>query len=183
MNYSNVMIDLETLGTAPGSVILSIGAVAFNEGQDEGLWATFNSGPINVAMQRRFYGLSIDESTLAWWLNQDMAASQILRAALEDAATSPTKALGAFRDWFPIGAAVWGNGANFDGVLLRAMFTAAALACPWPYYDEQCYRTMKKQFSGVLTPKFQGVKHDALSDALHQTRHLQRIWASVKEAR
>lgn len=37
MNHTDVMIDLETLGTAPGSVILSIGAVVLTPPTPEAL--------------------------------------------------------------------------------------------------------------------------------------------------
>src|SRR4051812_3766510 len=63
----DIMIDLETLGTLPGSVILSIGAVAFDE--------------LSVAPGAGFYkvistiscescGLTKDEATEKWWLDQ-----------------------------------------------------------------------------------------------------------------
>jgi 3' exoribonuclease, RNase T-like len=181
--FTDVMIDLETLGTAPGSVILSIGAVAFAEGMEEADWATFDSGPIDVAGSRRFHGLRIQEGTLAWWLKQEPEAAQLLVAALENG-TSPTQALGAFVRWFPPqGARMWGNGSDFDNVLLRVAFDAASVTCPWSYSNNRCYRTLKRAFENVPPPEFQGVKHDALADALHQTRHLQAILAHIKEAR
>ncbi len=179
--HTNVMIDLETLGTKSGSVILSIGAVAFSPGQPEEEWSTFDSGAINVAASRKVYGLRIDEDALAWWLRQEPAAMQVLHAALEGGVML-VAALGAFTRWFPKKAKVWGNGANFDNVLLRVAFEAASLACPWPYYDDHCYRTMKTMFSGVPKPEFQGIKHNALTDALHQTRHLQAILKAVNDA-
>jgi hypothetical protein len=172
------MIDLETLGTKPGSVILSIGAVAFAPGQVEDHWATFGSGPISVKASRDA-SLTIDEDTLAWWLGQPEEPRALLKKALANEAVAPWNAFIDFAGWLPVGARVWGNGANFDNVLLRAAMGAVGVACLWPYYADHCYRTVKNLFPQVPKPKFQGVKHDALADALHQTRHLQAILARI----
>jgi len=181
--FTDVMVDLETLGTAPGSVILSIGAVAFGiDAQEGAAWSTFNSGPISVRSSRGF-GLAIDESTLGWWLKQEAAAVCLLRAAFESDATPLTAALMNFNNWYPTGARLWGNGANFDNVLLRAVWQAAQPAgCtkpPWSYRDDRCYRTMKRVFPNVKEPPFDGVRHDALADAVHQTRHLVALLNAV----
>ena len=181
--YTDVMLDLETLGTAPGSVILSIGAVAFAEGLPESEWKTLEVKPISVS-NSRLYELTIDESTLAWWLHQSAEARKVLDQALE-----PVKpggcyqlefALGEFAIWFPEGARVWGNGANFDNVLLRGAYDAISLKPPWQFFDDRCFRTMKNLFKCVSAPDFQGVKHDALADALHQTRWLIKILRHIK---
>ena len=182
ITYKNVMVDIETLGTAPGSVILSIGAVAFNEGQPEADWATFNSGPINVASSIED-GLDTDEATLAWWRQQSNDAREVLTAA-QTGGTEIRKALRTFAVWFPPEARIWGNGANFDEPLLTAAYKATGIALPWKYYSSYCYRTMKNLFGNVvLPPEFQGVKHNALADALHQTRHLQAILLHIQAVR
>jgi 3'-5' exoribonuclease-like protein len=178
MTYTDVMVDLETLGTAPGSVILSIGAVAFNEAQPEAEWKLFNSGAISV-MDSRTYELTIDEGTLAWWLKQDLVARQVLDDALNgNASVLLHAALRDFTAWYPSGTRLWGNGANFDNVLLRSAYSAmGGTAAPWPYYDDRCYRTLKAAFKQFVPElMFQGTRHDALADALHQTRYLQAIW-------
>jgi exodeoxyribonuclease VIII len=174
-DFKNVMIDLETLGTVPGSVILSIGAVAFDEGQPESLWDQFEARPIKVRSSRAV-GLTIDEGTLAWWMHQDAEARGLLDCALEGAGgLTVHEAMSEFSDWFPLDACIWGNGANFDEPLLTAAYSAIGRVPPYKYYVSHCYRTMKNLFRNVPTPAFQGLKHDALADALHQTRHLQAI--------
>ena len=177
MMFTDVMIDLETLGTAPGSVILSIGAVAFAPGMQEADWSQIHLLPISVKNSRQA-GLTIDESTLAWWMHQSDEARGVLDCALEGGRTL-CGALTEFSEWFPSGTKLWGNGANFDNVLLRCAYTAACMEPPWKYYDDMCFRTMKKTFAKVPAPTLQGVKHDALADAMHQTRWLQAILAEV----
>lgn len=181
-DFKNVMIDLETLGTAPGSIILSIGAVAFNEGQPESEWSVFNSGPINIDSSYSV-GLTSDEATVAWWSRQAEDARKLLTAAQVGGA-DVRKALYGFMVWFPGGASIWSNGASFDEPVLTAAYrVATAGAPPWEYYNSCCYRTMKNLFRNVPAPEFQGLKHDALADALHQTRHLQAILLHTQAVR
>lgn len=176
--YKHVMIDLETLGTAPGSALLSIGAVAFNFGMPEPDWARLHVAPISRASCARM-GLTEDTDTLAWWAAQTPEARQLVDDASLPGAFHIVEAISFFRDFYPASARIWGNGANFDNVLLRAVFDRVAMPAPWPYYFDHCYRTMKNSHRDVTIPAFQGVKHDALADALHQTRHLQLIAAKV----
>jgi exodeoxyribonuclease VIII len=48
------------------------------------------------------------------------------------------------------------------------------LPCPWNFWDDRCYRTVKR-FAPDIKMNFSGVKHHALADARHQALHLQRI--------
>ncbi len=71
----NVMIDLETLGTRPGSVILSIGAVEFD--RDLGLGREFYV-ELNQASSITA-GLTTDDATVDWWLDQEDAARDLIK--------------------------------------------------------------------------------------------------------
>ncbi len=67
---THAMIDIETLGTEPGSVVLSVGAVKFDpfnniEPNNGKHWMLDVDAQTNV-------GRLVDESTLAWWGKQDI---------------------------------------------------------------------------------------------------------------
>lgn len=69
----NVMIDLETFGTRPGSVIVSIGAVEFSmDGIGEAYYRAIDVASSLLA------GLTIDEITVKWWREQDILAQRPL---------------------------------------------------------------------------------------------------------
>lgn len=171
--YTDVMVDLETLGTAPGSAIISLGAVMFAPGLPEDEWATYEA--LIQARSCTAIGLTQDPDTMAWWRQQDPAAREVFDASLDGQGEHVVTVLLAFARFFPVGAMLWGNGANFDNTLLAAAYRAAAVPTPWPYWNDACYRTMKNQFDMVPRPLFQGTQHKALDDALHQTRHLVHI--------
>jgi exodeoxyribonuclease VIII len=158
--------------------------VAFGEGQPEASWNLFEARPIKV-QSCIDAGMTMGVTTLSWWLKQKQEACRLLDKALD--ATTPGMSLGEalydFIDWFPEGARLWGNGADFDNVLLGAAFKMCNFTPPWRYSNSRCYRTLKAIFKDTVPqPEFIGVKHDALADALHQTRHLQSILLRMKNA-
>jgi hypothetical protein len=196
LTYSDVMIDLETLGTAPGSVILSIGAVAFAEDVPEAEWRRFSTAPIAVSSCHAI-GLTTDAATVEWWKRQDPEARKLVERAEAGGpgAMHIVEALQGFAMWMaqlpcayaaypaavgPQKLAVWGNGSDFDNVLLGVAYARAAVTQPWRYSSNRCFRTMKMQVP-AMEPLRQGTHHNALDDALHQTRWLQSIWKYLDE--
>lgn len=163
---TNIMIDVETLGVRPGSVILSIGAVAFDAVKITGRYhKNINTKTCLEA------GLETDPETLAWWQDQDEAARQVItKAATTGEPIAST--LWDFRNWFHRnGKLAWGNGADFDLPIVSEAFRRCGLGlAPWHSYNSRCYRTLKN-----LRPDIQivrvGMHHDALSDAESQALH------------
>lgn len=173
--HVNVMIDLETLGTKPGCKILSIGASPFPENDLE----HSNKFYITIDSKEDQFGLTEDENTVKWWARQSEEAKK--------EAFSGTTTLSDALDWFshylrelvktPI---VWGNAASFDIKILEAAYLAAKMPVPWGYSNEMCYRTLKNLYSKeVPAPKFTGVHHNALDDAIHQARHAEEIFKYI----
>ncbi len=182
MRYTDMMLDIETLGTAPGSAIIQVGAVLFSPEMPAEEWDTFDTGPITLASCQAV-GLTTDADTLNWWREQAPEARVTFDRALSCDGCHIVNALQALASVYPPGASVWSNGANFDGVLVREAMRRASVACPWNYYDERCHRTMKKEWSEVPSEVFKGVKHSALDDARHQAEHLAAIWEHVENLR
>lgn len=173
----NVMVDLETLGQAPGCIVLSIGAVAFDA---NGLGAEFYR-VINIDHSKEL-GLHENEEILAWWNKQSPEARKVIDEASK--AKTSVKVHEAIKDFnqylLPFthgGVKVWGNGANFDNTILAAMYTAAGLKTPWPFWNDRCYRTLKNLFKGIKPEVArEGTYHNALDDAIAQARHAVQIF-------
>lgn len=157
-----VMLDLETLGTAPGCVVLSIGACTLD------LKETFyEKMAVDDCVAN---GLEIDMETMAWWNKQSNEA----RLEAFSGIKGLVEVLGAFDDWLrKVKAnAIWGNGADFDQPILLAAYKAASITpSGWPRYGNRCYRTVKTMFE-VPPIAFIGTKHNALEDAIHQAKQL-----------
>lgn len=174
----HIMLDLETLGTAPGCPILSIGAVSF-----------CRSG-VGVGVNNTFYcavklpeNPTVSSETLLWWLDQSEEARHTLIDD-QEAALGAEEALKAVSSWVKsthLGvrfAGVWANGASFDLPIIESAMRDVGVDVPWPFYKHRCFRTMKTlpgADAGDVKPEFKGTAHNALDDAIHQAEWLINI--------
>jgi len=161
----HVMVDIETLGTRPGDIILSIGAVKFSveEGIKGEFYVTINTESCKAA------GLRAQKSTLEWWSKQSDAA----REAAFKGEFPLEVALIKLAVWMPPleDVVVWGNGANFDNALLAAAYRAIKHDTPWHFWNDRCYRTMSTMFLKDRIERI-GTGHVALDDAKTQAVRL-----------
>ena len=174
---THVMLDLETVGTRPGSTILSIGAVEFGP-------TGIGPAEFHVIINRRSCknaGLVEDDDTVAWWDRQTPDARRTLDAATagKPLETMPlAMALASFDTWLNRGlggdVAVYGNGASFDNALLAEAYIRTGHAPAWHYRRDRCYRTLAA-LSPQITANRVGTYHNALDDAKTQAEHLVRI--------
>lgn len=157
----DIMIDIETLGTMPGSVILSIGAVTFDAETGEFGEEFYTSIDAQSAID---VGLTMDVSTLKWWMEQSADA----RTAAFSGTNTLSEAifdLGLFvRAAEP--SRVWAKPPSFDLVLLEAAYRACAIAPPWHYRTPRDCRTLF-DITGATQPDV-GTAHNALDDAKSQ---------------
>jgi hypothetical protein len=146
---ANVMLDLETWGTAPGSALRSIGACEFDPHTDQ-IGEKFYA---NIADESCVeVGLIKDASTVAWWGRQTKQA----------------------QDSLLVGVFVWSQGANFDQPLWEAAVRPLGMRTPWKFTDSRCTRTAYDM--GGFNPyvmKRAGTHHNALDDAIHQAKCVQ----------
>lgn len=174
---SHIMVDLETLGTRPGSVIVSIGACRVTKGEPaDPFYCVIDVGSSKEA------GFTVDEDTQRWWDRQSIEARSIFS---DPNAVTAVKGLSDFADYLrQFGSAsvqLWGNGSDFDNVLLIAAYNILGSPAPWKFYNNRCFRTMKQMFGdGLQFPERQGTHHNALDDAMHQARMLSMIMAKIK---
>ena len=174
-----IMIDIETLDTRSTGVILSIGAVTFD---DVDLGHTFHRRvDIDSCLK---LGMTVSGSTIQWWMEQSDAA----RKMLTQQGTHITNVLDSFSrafNWERI-EEVWANGTDFDLAILTNAFERTGLRRPWAYYKGRDYRTVKKLFPHALYQELTvepRVAHDALEDATSQALTLQALLNSEYAAR
>jgi len=163
--YTELSVDIETLGTYPGNVVLSIGACAFDV--DRGLFEEQELSLKISLLDSLFCGFEIDPDTLEWWRKQPEEARQALETGLHHTVKESLVELAVFkRAHCAQVCRVWMKGPSFDGVLLKAMAKKVGVALPWDYWEERDVRTI---CDGIDEPKrVLDTKHDALDDAIHQ---------------
>lgn len=165
----DIMIDLETMGTSADAAIVALGAQAFDlsTGQLGDRFYCAIDLQTAVAM-----GGVIDAGTVLWWLSQEEEA----RKALTRDTRPIGQVLAAFDVWClqqgrPDDLDVWGNGADFDNVILASAYRRAKMPLPWSHWNNRCYRTIKAQHRNIKIER-SGTHHNALDDATSQARHL-----------
>jgi DNA polymerase III epsilon subunit-like protein len=171
VSFKHTMIDLETLGTSPGCVILSIGAVFFDKrlGLGDEFYTVVNTESCLA------HKLHVLQSTVDWWAGQSEEAKTVL--ALADAkGSAPLPAALEELNKFILkgtGTRIWGNGADFDNAILSAAYYNTGVKPAWQPYNGRCYRTIKNLYPGQrMGKKRQGTHHNALDDAKSQADHL-----------
>lgn len=169
------MFDIETIGTEPEAVVISVGAVNFNINGiiAKKLWV-LNQAPQKAAGRRE------DAETLAWWASQSKDAKSVfnvkkglfepkdfiddMKEFLADSLMDEGETFSSLK---PIG-----NGANFDITILEhfiMMFSEGKKAAiPWKFYNVWCFRTFDKLTRCKEAHPREGVHHDALDDATYQ---------------
>lgn len=166
----HVMLDLETMGTSPGSAIVAIGAVEFS------IYKVGDPFSVSINLQSAVSaGLRIDPGTVVWWMQQSDAS----RAEVVSGTTALKDALEQFAEWLGQGdVCVWGDGAAFDNVLLSSAYRALRMPQPWHYTKDRCFRTMKEMFP--VEKVVSDTPHVAAFDAVAQARQMQVIAAKYK---
>lgn len=157
----NVMVDIETLGETPGCVILSIGAVEFDEnGVSRPFHVTIN---IRDSLEN---GMFVEADSLRWWFDE---CSKRDRSLTYSGQKSVYIALKEFVKHFDFeDTLVWANGLNFDIPILEEALRRYGIEIPWEYYNLRDFRTLKELSAPVTIENTE--PHNALSDAIAQAK-------------
>jgi len=135
----DVMLDLETFGTANDAAIVTIGACIFDA--DTGEIPDRDDGDrcFHAAIHLDSMTGSLDPGTVLWWLKQEQAR-RLLLERIETGAYEEMQALNLFSAWlqhrlpspanYDTRVRLWSNGPTFDEVILRAAYKRYGLRFP-----------------------------------------------------
>lgn len=176
---TDLMIDLETMGTTPGCALVSIGAVRFDldaDGWPQDMRHEFYARVSLPSCQRA--GLTLEAETLEWWMER------AARWPKNDRPVALAAALGQLSFFVEYGQPavrrVWGHGAAFDPPILAAAYRAAGVARPWQYTQVRDTRTLLE--AAGLPTSFPEATHHALEDARVQARAVQQAMRQLRGA-
>jgi len=157
---NRLMLDFETLDIAECPVILSMGAVVFNE-----------NGIVDCISEKIDtrscidLGCTISDDTIAWWDKQSKEA----RASAFGGKTNIGYAMGMLVDFYKKYecAEIWSKGSIADIRWTNNILAKLNLKSPWNFWDEMCFRTYLK-YSPKVDFQPVGEAHNALDDAMNQ---------------
>ena len=189
--FTDIMLDLETLGTGNNAAIVQIGAVAFNADGENG--SLFTNSPdilrnagqgfrMNVDLAQSSKPGVYDQGAINFWLGQ----SEEARASITAPGVPLGEALLAFAGWVDAvgngrhNVRLWSNGPTFDETILRAAYTRYEMDLPISFRGSRCCRTMIEMAElygynrrEAYRTAFEAegmVNHDGLADSVMQAR-------------
>ncbi len=180
----DIMLDLETVGTEPGCVIVSMAARSFVPGRGtDAAGASFETTLEIEAQTKR--GLVLEGGSFEWWLVQS-------REAFEDSFSlqkHPVHAFMEFNEFWNTegGLVLWAQGQDFDGPILRKAMQHCDIKPAWMFYQQRDTRTfydvarMRGGFNYRSVPRLSttGVAHSAMADVNHQIHCMAEAWPYI----
>jgi len=170
-----VMLDLETLGTRPDCVILTLGAIKFNPYSDQ------EPGPgiyfrLDIEDQLAL-GRTVDDSTIDWWAQQD---PRVKEEAMGESGDRVDVAKMRYElNKFLVGVDyIWAQGPAFDIVILEDLYRSQGWGFPWHFWQIRDSRTL---FGVHGDPREKGrdQAHNALADCYYQAQAVQKTYKSL----
>jgi hypothetical protein len=167
----DLMLDLETLGTRPGCVVLTIGAVLFDP------YSLKEPGPgiyMRVdADEQIAKGREVQEDTLKWWMDQ---AEDIREEALGETDRVSVEYMYRELNRICVGVnSIWAQGPVFDIAILENIYRQYGWPVPWQFWQIRDSRTL---FGVHGDPRVKGREghHNALADCVYQAQGVQQIY-------
>lgn len=172
---TSVMLDLETLGTRPDCVVLTLGAIKFDP------FSTAEPGPgiyfrLDIENQLAL-GRTVDDSTIEWWAQQDPRVRE--EAMGESGERIDVAKLKYELNKFLVGVDyIWAQGPAFDIVILEDLYRSQGWGFPWHFWQIRDSRTL---FGVHGDPREKGrdQAHNALMDCYYQAIGVQKIYNSL----
>lgn len=170
---THLMIDIETLSTESNAIMISLGAVFFNEKE--------------ILERAEFYfapeawkGVSKPE-TIEFLLKNERAFAYY-RRKIACSGSNTIEDICNFLKGRHFDR-IWANTPAFDLVILKNQLKAAEHEPFWDYFQERDYRTIVKIFEdfGIeINLNFDGIKHTPLADAEAQAKKLMELNKKTK---
>jgi len=169
---NDVMIDIETLGIRPTSVITQIGACYFDRNTGE-IGDTFIRN-LNVQEALK-WGLTIDWKTVEWWYLQEQ------RSWLEKPMVF-TKALGELHPFVKKAKYIWSH-STFDIPILANAYNVIGSYLPFHYRQTRDIRTLThlaghQRNKSKVDPNDK--THNALDDCIYQVKYCVECFNKLK---
>ncbi|AHN84862.1 hypothetical protein Phi2_0053 [Vibrio phage phi 2] len=183
------VVDIETLGKGAGAKIASIGC-AILDVKTLQIGKTFYE-VIETKDQHARYA---EADTVEFWLTQAVESPDAFNELFTKSSKPKVSLESALKDlsaWLksefngePIN--MFGNGSEFDNVILNDAYEQLGIDLPWSYWCNQSVRTMLLMYrlvNGNQQPdiKFEVVKHHALFDAMHEAKIIAETLRFVRD--
>lgn len=184
MVYTDLMIDIETVGRTPGCAIIQIAAVPFNINTGQISTNVFKMS-INLDHQLKSgKGFTYCPNTYKWWMKENPKLFKLLSTS-----THKYNQVGSeFQKYFRSlpnnqKIRVWGNSNRFDLGIIEGWYKKSIGFKFEPFWNtwlENDCRTLSNLKPLIKKNlKFIGTKHDAIDDCKHQIKYCYQTLKSL----
>jgi hypothetical protein len=167
------MLDIETWGTGPRCVIVSLATAWFDE-------LNIKSGSYIVldAQKQIDLGRTVDADTLGFWFR--LAKSAPLVVDRWNGAKKNDDDLVKVIGDIQLAKCVWANSPSFDLVAFKTLLQDLAGTAPNIYRKERDVRTVKKMVDArtisTIDVEYMAGEHDPMVDCFKQAKYVQAFW-------
>jgi hypothetical protein len=170
----DVMLDLETLGTRPECVILTLGAVKFDP------FTMNDPGPglyIRPDVDEQIAkGREVQDDTMLWWLDQ---TEDVREEALGTEGRISVEEMYKQLNRFLVGVnTIWCQGPVFDIAILENLYRQYGWPTPWQFWQIADSRTAFKMHGDPRVKGKVGL-HNALEDCVSQATAIQQVYHNL----
>lgn len=170
---ANIMLDIETLGTAYNAVVLQISMVKFD-------WNKNITDTLSLNLQiepQLIKGRTIDQSTIDWWKNQNV---EIFKTCIVDQ-LEPIQVLNRIKQFIKYEDVIWCH-TTFDIVILNSLFSDYEMRTPYPYKNARDIRTLV-DLSNINLSDYDwehNKTHNSLDDCKFQVEYCCDAWNAIR---
>lgn len=176
---TDIVVDIETLGTKSDSPIIQIGAIFFDIKTAE----VINTFDYVVDIENTM--IDVSGSTLRWWLNEDHNLFKDIILNSKNKGCRPIYEILNFlrqdiMSFKELGDVyLWGHGILFDNNIIRTAMEKVGIEYPIDYNKDRDVRTILELAclkEDVTENEFRnkhsvvGVKHDAINDCMNEMK-------------
>jgi len=170
----DIMLDIETLGTCPDCVVLTLGAVKFDPYSSEIAGGIYCKPDVDEQIAQ---GRIVREDTMEWWGTQ---AEAVREEALGMEGRIPVTQMLQELNRFLVGAKnIWAQGTVFDIGILEHLFRQYNMTANWDFWQIADSRTLFKIHGDPREKNKEGL-HNALEDCVSQAEAIQEIYRQLK---
>lgn len=180
-DYTEIMVDIETVGAPPTGAIVAIAAVAYKMDTGDVIDEFYEKVSLDSCLSA---GLTVDEDTLInfWMLNTTPKAKEEtfrgMKYTLKESLTSLSKFILSQKN-----IRIWCLHNSFDFAILKNAYTALDMALPWSHTKEMDIATLRAiQPEALLSVEREGVYHNALADCHYQIKWQRKIYLNIIES-
>lgn len=192
MTLCHLLLDIETLGTDPNAVVLSIACVPFVLEVHTYFGELVPAGfyvKLDVQEQIKTHHRSIEDGVMKWWKKQPKDVfDAMVRPSSEDMSikeglTLLNKFVSGIKSYHFNKSYVWSRGNNFDFPILKSLYQAAGIGLPYNDWRVRDVRTaidiMAGTDNGQYNLRFGGdgfIAHNPLHDAAMDAARLNELF-------